>query len=136
MEPVPKSPESVSLWISAVNMIGGAVMGIATAVWYLRGVKEEVKDVRQDVNELRTVVFKERGGLAFLTEDEHTKICRASQEAFGKDLDLMARDITHMKETLSRIEANSGVEELRHMRDIMKGIAQQLESLHTRRPHS
>ena len=136
MEPVPKSPESVSIWISIINVIGGAVMGVASAVWYVRGVRDDVRDLKEDVKDIKTVIFKERGGLAFLTEEEHTKICRASQDAFGKDLDLMAKDISHMKETLNRIEANSGVDELRHMREIMKGIAQQLESLHSRRPHS
>lgn len=136
MEPVPKSPESVSIWISVINVIGGAVMGVASAVWYVRGVRDDVRDLKEDVKDIKTVIFKERGGLAFLTEEEHTKICRASQDAFGKDLDLMAKDISHMKETLNRIEANSGVDELRHMREIMKGIAQQLESLHSRRPHS
>lgn len=136
MEPVPKFPESVSLWISIVNMAAGALTGVASAVWYMRGVKDEVKDIRQDVTDIKTVIFKERGGLAFLTEEEHTKICRASQESFGKDLDLMAKDISHMKETLTRIEANSGVDELRHMRKIMGDIAQQLESLHSRKAHS
>ena len=111
-------------------------MGVASAVWYVRGVRDDVRDLKEDVKDIKTVIFKERGGLAFLTEEEHTKICRASQDAFGKDLDLMAKDISHMKETLTRIEANSGVDELRHMREIMKGIAQQLESLHSRRPHS
>lgn len=134
--PDPQSPESVSLWISVINVVGGALTGIITAVWYVRGFKDEVRDVRQDVADIKTVIFKERGGLAFLTEEEHTKICRASQEAFGKDLDLMAKDISHMKETLTRIEANSGVEELRHMRKIMGDISAQLDALHSRKTHS
>jgi hypothetical protein len=137
MEPtVPKTTESWSLLFTVLNTCGSALAGLLGAVWYMRGVKDDQEALKDLVREHHTVIFKERGGLAFLTPDEHARICQASQEAFGKDLELMAKDISHVKDILTKIEKNSGIEELKDMRLLMQGIARQLESLHTKRPHS
>ena len=122
--------ESFSIALMIINLVGGALTGVVTAAWFVAGFK-----ARQEANEEKTriltnVVFREKGGLSFMSPEEHTVVCLANQEIFGKDFELMAKDIAHMKETLTKIEHNIGAEDLAEMRRLMESINGKLGTMH------
>ena len=123
------SKESFSLTITIINLVGGALTGIVTAVWYFSGMKSRLENSEEKLKNLNNVIFRDKGGLTFLTPEAHAVICLANQEGFGKDLELISQDIAHMRQTLSRIESNAGIDELAEMRKLMASINIKIEDL-------
>lgn len=102
MEPsqLASNKETWSFAISLANFFGGALAGIVTAIFYVSNIKSKVDKTSEKVDNLSKVVFKDTGGLNLLTVDAHTALCLANKE-------LIAINLTHMKEALDRMEKNA-----------------------------
>jgi len=120
MEP-PKSDVGVlSAIVGVLSFLGGIMVGVVRVSWSLSKFNTRVEGVEEEVKDLKTIIFQERGGLNLLSVEAHKEICISNQEKFGMIMDSLKENLDTLSDKIKEIKTNGT--EIQELNLVLKRI--------------
>jgi len=119
----------------AVSAVTGAVGGIIAAAIAIGTVVFKVNRTAEDLETIKSVLFKSSGGLNVMTESKHTEVCENTFVLWGKDFNLLQErfhalegKVDDMADKLDAV-LDRGQSFARHSEDLTNVMRQLMEKL-------